>query len=199
MIFTIGRQYGSGGREVGELLAKELGIPFYDKELLLEAAKDSDYTEEIMDSFDEKPVRTLLYSVAMGGVNGWGAQEMPISVKAFLAQLQTIQRLAEENRSCVFVGRCADYALREKKNVVNAFISADEEVRISRIMEYDNVKEDKARSIMHKIDKTRAGYYNYYTEQDWGAAGNYHLTVNSALIGTQGCVDVIKEFASHVE
>ena len=198
VVFTIGREYGSGGRAIGKKLAEELGIPFYDKELLLEAAKDSNYSEEILGTFDEQPMRSMLYSIAMGNVNGIGSTNMPISVQAFLAQLQTVQRLAEENKSCVFVGRCADYALRERDHVISVFVTADRDTRIKNIMEMDEVSSEKAASIMKKIDKNRASYYNYYTEQRWGFAANYDITLNSARIGIDGSVEVIRAYAEKI-
>ncbi len=198
IIFTIGREYGSGGRAVGELLAKDLGIPFYDRELLIEAAKDSSYSEEILRTLDEQPMRSMLYSIAMGTTTSFSGANMPISVQAFLAQLQTIQRLADENGSCVFVGRCADYALRERDNVISAFICADKKKRIANIMRTDNVGEEKAAVIMKKIDKSRSSYYNYYTERRWGAASNYDLCINSSKVSDEACVELIKKYAGIV-
>ncbi|MCR5784741.1 MAG: cytidylate kinase-like family protein [Eubacterium sp.] len=194
IIFTIGRSFGSGGREVGELLAKKLGIPFYDKELLVEAAKESEYTEKIFETFDEQPVKNTLYSMAMGNFPMFG-ETMPISMQANLAQMQTIQKVASENKSCVIVGRCSDFALREYDNIVNVFITADPQIRIERICKRAGVGEKSAAAEMKRIDKARAGYYNYYTENRWGDAKNYDLCLDSGKIGVEGCVSVILAYA----
>ena len=198
VIYTIGRQYGSDGRAVGEALAKQLGIPFYDRELLAEVSKDSAYAVEVLDSFDEKPMRSLLYSMAMGQSGGMMNAEMPLSMQAFLAQLQTIQRLADENGSCVFVGRCADYALRDRTNVVSVFVTSEKEARIKTVMERDGVSEEKAQAMMRRIDKNRASYYNYYTEQRWGTAENYDLCINSARLGVEGTAQYIAQFGEKI-
>ncbi len=194
IVFTIGRSFGSGGKEVGELLAEKLGVPFYDRELLAEAARESEYTEKIFETFDEQPVKNTLYSMAMGNFPMFG-ETMPISMQANLAQMQTIQKVAEENKSCVIVGRCSDFALRERDNVVNVFITADKKARIKRISERMGIDEKAAAAEMKKIDKARASYYNYYTENRWGDAANYNLCLDSGLIGTEGCVSVILAYA----
>lgn len=197
LIITVGRQYGSGGREIGEKLAKLRNVPCYDKELLEEAAKKSGYCEEMFQNYDEKPVSSLLYSMAMGTINTFTNTQIPISVEAFLAQYHTIESIAEEQKSCVFIGRCADYALKEKENVLNVFIHADEESRIERISARNQVTEEKSRTMMHRNDKNRASYYGYYTEQRWGDAKNYHLCLDSAKIGIDGCVDMIQDYAEY--
>ena len=194
LIFTIGRSFGSGGKEVGELLAQKLGVPFFDRELLSEAAKESEYTEKIFETFDEQPVKSTLYSMAMGNFPMFG-ETMPISMQANLAQMQTIQKVAAENKSCVIVGRCSDFALRERDNVVNVFITADRDARIKRISDRAGIDEKAAALEMKKIDKARASYYNYYTENRWGDAQNYNLCLDSGLIGTKGCVSVILAYA----
>ena len=134
-IITIGRQFGSGGKQIGEALAEKMNIPFYDKELLKEAAKNSGICEEIFDSFDEKPTNSFLYSLVMDPYSlGFGSStELPLNHKVFLAAFDTIKNLAEKDGSCVFVGRCADYALRDLDNVVNIFLYADMDDRTARI------------------------------------------------------------------
>ena len=135
-IITIGRQYGSGGRYVAKLLAERLQIPFYDKELLAEAAKDSGICEEVMENYDEKQERKSFFSMFSGfqgrGDNGMYL-EMPLDHRIFLAQFDTIRRIADEG-SCVIVGRCADYVLRDHPNAVNVFIKAPTPDRVSRIV-----------------------------------------------------------------
>lgn len=169
-IYTIGREFGSGGREVGEKLAAKLGIKLYDKELLQQAAKDSGFCEEIFENHDEKPTNSFLYSLVMDtySVSGYSAApflDMPLNHKVFLAQFETIKKIAEKE-SCVIVGRCADYALSDNPDCINIFIHADLDVRIKNVSRNLNITENKARDIINKTDKQRASYYNYYTSKN---------------------------------
>ena len=185
-VITIGREYGSGGRFIGRLVAEKLGIPFYDNELLIEAAKESGLSPSIFESYDEKQDGFL------GGGLGMYSYDMTLSQKVFLAQFDAIKKIAEE-KSCVIVGRCADYVLREHPNVVNVFICAPMEDKIKRAIEYYGIKPEKAASYIVKKDKKRKGYYNFYTDMDWGKASNYDLCINSR-IGIEGCVDTIVDY-----
>ena len=197
VIFTIGRQYGSGGRLIGEKLAKELGIPFYDKELLTLAAKHSGLCEELFKTHDEKPTSSFLYSLVMDtysmGYNTSAYMDMPINHKVFLAQFDAIKKLAEEE-SCVIVGRCADYALADYPNTVSVFICGNEEDKLKALMERHDVTREKAKDIMIKTDKRRSSYYNYYSSKKWGSSRSYDLCINSSVVGYEGAVAVIKEF-----
>ena len=165
-IITIGRQFGSGGREIGEKLAAHFGIKYYDKELLTRTAKESGFCEEMMHTHDERPTNSFLYNLVMDtysfGYNSSSFVDMPISHKVFLAQFDTIKKIASEG-PCVIVGRCADYALSEYQNCLHIFIHADEKSKIKYIMnKYDDIKtEQKAREMMIKKDKQRQSYYNY--------------------------------------
>lgn len=195
-VITIGRQYGSAGKEIGFKLAERLGIKCYDNELLKIAAKESGLCEQIFETHDEKPTQSFLYSLVMDsyslGYNNAGFVDMPISQKVFLAQFDAIKSIAE-NESCVIVGRCADYALEEMNNVLSVFIHADMKKRIERIKERCNVKKDAdARDMIHKTDKKRASYYNYYTSKKWGDASSYDLCINSNKFGVDGTVDLIE-------
>jgi cytidylate kinase len=192
-IITIGRQFGSGGKLIGETLAKKLDIPFYDKELLRHAAKDSGICEEIFDSFDERPTNSFLYTLVMDPYSlGFGsADELPLNHKVFLASFDTIKNIADKDGSCVFVGRCADYALRDRQNVINLFIYADIEDRITRISELRGISENKARDIIKKEDKARASYYNYYTSKKWGDMKSYDICFNTSLYGIEKTADII--------
>ena len=197
LIITIGRQFGSGGREIGIALAKELGIKFYDKEMLKRAAKESGLCEELFESHDEKPTNSFLYSLVMDtyslGFSTGSFSDMPINHKVFLAQFDTIKKIASEE-SCVMVGRCADYALEEFDNVINIFVYADLDKRIEKIANELNVSKQKAKDIVTKNDKRRASYYNYYTNKEWGAANSYDLCINSSKIGIEGTVKAIKDY-----
>ena len=192
-IITIGRQYGSGGREVGRRLASRLEIPYYDKEILSEASKDSGICEELFEDHDEKPTRSFLYSLVTGvqthGNPSTMYMDMPLNHRIFLAQFDTIRRLAG-NGPCVVVGRCADYVLRDEKNVVNVFLKADMEHRIERAIER-GAEPSRAQDIVKRRDKERASYYNYYATTTWGDVNNYDLCLDTGKVGYDGAVDMI--------
>lgn len=197
-IYTIGREFGSGGREVGEKLAAKLGIKLYDKELLQQAAKDSGFCEEIFENHDEKPTNSFLYSLVMDtySVSGYSAApflDMPLNHKVFLAQFETIKKIAEKE-SCVIVGRCADYALSDNPDCINIFIHADLDVRIKNVSKNLNITENKARDIINKTDKQRASYYNYYTSKKWGDSKSYNLSLDAGKLGTDNCAEMILKF-----
>ena len=197
-IYTIGREFGSGGREVGEKLAAKLGIKLYDKELLQQAAKDSGFCEEIFENHDEKPTNSFLYSLVMDtySVSGYSAApflDMPLNHKVFLAQFETIKKIAEKE-SCVIVGRCADYALSDNPDCINIFIHADLDVRIKNVSRNLNITENKARDIINKTDKQRASYYNYYTSKKWGDSKSDNLSLDAGKLGTDNCVEMILKF-----
>ena len=193
MVITIGRQYGSGGREVGRRLASRLEIPYYDKEILSEASKDSGICEELFEDHDEKPTRSFLYSLVTGvqthGNPSTMYMDMPLNHRIFLAQFDTIRRLAG-NGPCVVVGRCADYVLRDEKNVVNVFLKADMELRIERAIER-GAEPSRAQDIVKRRDKERASYYNYYATTTWGDVNNYDLCLDTGKVGYDGAVDMI--------
>ena len=197
-LITISRQYGSGGREVGKRLAELLGVPFYDKELLKVAARESGICVDMFVSYDVKPTTSFLYSLVMDtysmGYNTSAYMDMPINHKIFLAQFDTIKKLADEE-SCVIVGRCADYALADYPNMVSVFISGNEEDKIRQLMERHDISREKAKDIMIKTDKQRSSYYNYYSSKRWGSCKSYNLCINSSVVGYDGAVEIIKEFA----
>ena len=197
-IITIGRQFGSGGKQIGEALAEKMNIPFYDKELLKEAAKNSGICEEIFDSFDEKPTNSFLYSLVMDPYSlGFGSStELPLNHKVFLAAFDTIKNLAEKDGSCVFVGRCADYALRDLDNVVNIFLYADMDDRTARIAKKYNISESKAKDMIKKEDKARASYYNYYTSKRWGEMKGYDICINTSKYGIDKTIDLLYDIVT---
>ena len=197
-IYTIGREFGSGGKAVGEKLAERLGIKLYDKELLQQAAKDSGFCEEIFENHDEKPTNSFLYSLVMDtySVSGYSAApffDMPLNHKVFLAQFETIKKIAE-TESCVIVGRCADYALADNPDCINIFIHADMDIRVRNICKSLNVTENKARDIINKTDKQRASYYNYYTSKKWGDSKSYNLSLDAGKLGIDNCVEMILKY-----
>ena len=198
-IYTIGREFGSGGREVGEKLAAKLGIKLYDKELLQQAAKDSGFCEEIFENHDEKPTNSFLYSLVMDtySVSGYSAApflDMPLNHKVFLAQFETIKKIAEKE-SCVIVGKCADYVLKGRKNVVSIYIEAPRAFCLERTMQRMKLSSDVAAATIENTDKYRADYYKYYTKGNyWTNPVNYDMTLNSEKVGIAGCVKMIEEY-----
>ena len=202
MIITIGRQFGSGGREIGIKLAKDLEIGFYDKEMLERASKDSGICKELFETHDEKPTSSFLYSLVMDtysmGYSSSTYTDMPLNHKVFLAQFEAIKKIAEEG-PCVLVGRCADYALESYDNVLNVFIHADLESRIRRVARDTDSTDAKAKDLIIKQDKKRASYYNYYTNKKWGDVESYDLSLNSAKLGIDGTVEAIKDVLARCE
>lgn len=197
IIITIDRQYGSGGRYIGEQLAKELGIPFYNEEITEMAAEQSGMSKDVFEKVDETAASSLLYSVVTGaymfGNHVTTALDLPINDKLFIAQTDVIKKIAAEG-SCVIVGRCADYILRDDKDLVSLFIYADKKVRMKRAVEKYGLAEDKVESIINKKDKKRGSYYNYYAGEKWGNSVNYNLCIDSGIVGTEGSKAVIKAF-----
>lgn len=196
-IITIGRQYGSAGREIGYKIAEDFGIKLYDKEMLARAAKESGICEEIFETHDEKPTNSFLYSLVMDtysmGYAGNTYNDMPINHKVFLAQFDTIKKIADEG-PCILVGRCADYALENYDNMVSVFIHADMDARISRISRIYDLPANKAKDRIIKADKKRASYYNYYTNKRWGDADSYELCLNSSKLGIEGTAKAIEQY-----
>lgn len=194
LVITIGRQCGSGGRRIGKLVAEKLGVKCYDKELLALASKNSGLCQELFETHDEKPTSSFLYSLVMDtysvGYTNSAYMDMPLNHKVFLAQFDTIKKLADEE-SCVIVGRCADYALAEYPNVTSVFITGNDADKIAYLKELYHVDDAKAKDIMVKTDKKRASYYNYYSSKKWGDSRSYDLCVNSSSLGVEGTVDII--------
>ena len=197
-IYTIGREFGSAGYEVGRLLAERLGVKLYDKNLLAQAAKDSGFCEEIFENHDEKPTNSFLYSLVMDTYSGGNYSsapflDMPLNHKVFLAQFDAIKKLAERE-SCVIVGRCADYALEDNPYAVSVFIKASLDERVQRIKRIYELNDSKAADLIQKTDKRRASYYNYYSSKKWGEAKSYNLCIDSGLVGVDGAIDMILKF-----
>lgn len=196
-IITIGRQFGSGGKEIAEKIGKSLQIPVYDKEMLAVAAKDSGICQELFESHDEKPTNSFLYSLVMDtysmGYSPNAYMDMPINHKVFLAQFDAIKKLANKG-PCVLVGRCADYALDSYDNCLSVFIHANLDARIRRIARMYDLTDAKAKDMILKTDKKRATYYNYYTNKKWGAAESYELCLDSSKLGIEGTTEAILSF-----
>lgn len=192
-IITIGRQYGSGGHELGRKLAARLGVPFYDRELLTEAATRSDLTKEMIESLDEQPTSSFLYSLSVGAYGFGGDVSLPLGNRVFLAMTEAIRAVAEKG-SCVIVGRCAEYVLSKEDSLVRVFVRADREARVARLMQHFGVSEKEAVNMMVKTDKKRASYHDFYSDDKWGAATSYDLVVNSGLLGIDQSVEMIAHY-----
>lgn len=197
-VITIGRQLGSGGRIIGEKLAAQLGISFYDKELIQIASQESGLGKEYFEQADEKKGFSIFGGLF--GLRGTMADE-PFSTyylnneTLFKIQSDVIRKLADKG-SCLFVGRCADYVLTENPRCLNIFVSADMNDRIKQIAELQKMTTEKAKDYIEKTDKKRAGYYNYFSNKVWGVADSYHLCVNSSVLGIDETVNLIRLFAS---
>lgn len=197
-IITITRQFGSGGHDIGKSLADRLGIPFYDKELISLAAKESGICPEVFEAVDEKATNSLLYSLSVGLYNfnsGFSSSinETPVNDRLYILQHRIIKELADKE-NFVVVGRCADYILKEKSNVVNVFVYADLEKRVNRAIERNDIEIDRAKQAVIKADKNRANYYSFYSGKKWGQPENYDLCINSTNISTEQAVDLILSY-----
>lgn len=194
-IITIGREYGSAGREIGYKVADYFGIKLYDKEMLARAAKESGICQELFETHDEKPTGSFLYSLVMDtyslGYSAGSYADMPINHKVFLAQFDTIKKIASEG-PCILVGRCADYALEDFDNVLSVFIHADMNARIRRIARIYDLTDAKAKERIVKTDKQRASYYNYYSNKKWSDADSYNICLDSSVLGIDGTAEAIE-------
>lgn len=197
LIITIGRECGSGGRNIGKKLAEEMGVKCYDKELLTRAAKESGLCRELFETHDEKPTNSFLYSLVMDtyslGYTNSAHMDMPINHKIFLAQFDTIKKLASEE-SCVIIGRCADYVLDGTEGLIRVFLYADIKVREERVRERNLYADKDVLKNIHRIDRERRDYNRYYAGRDWEKPENYDLLINTTQIGVDGSVQLIKDY-----
>lgn len=187
---SFGRQYGSGGREIGKKLAAKLGIPCHDKAIVERTAKEKGYCEDIIKQFDETHSRSLLFSIAMNSYGSWYANNdyKPLQASVREAQVNIIRELAKT--PCVIIGRAADSILADM-DPVNIFILADDTIRIKRIMQRRNFSEKEASEAIASADKERAQFYRHYSDKRWGYASNYHLTIDSGILGIENTVDFL--------
>ena len=195
-VINIGRSLGSGGRAIGRLLQKELNIAYYDREILNLAAKESGLCAEVFEHADEKNrfLRTLGNMIPfIGGSESFYPGELS-EENLFRIQADAIRKAAADH-SCIFIGRGADYVLREFPRCVNVFVTADMKDRIQALCQHENVNEQKARERIEQVDKERARFYNFFTSGTWGAAATYDLCINSSILGMEGSADFIIQFA----
>lgn len=192
-IITIGREYGSGGRYIGEQLAKALNIPCYDEKLMDMVAKESGFALDYVEEKAERITGSLLFNIASSlsyASNVFAGNGMSLQDEIYFIQNRIIKELAEKE-PCVIVGRSADYVLRERDDCLHVFIHADEKSKLERATRYFDLDAKDAPAAMKKRDKARANHYKYYTDKEWGMASNYDLCLNSGLLGVEGCVNVI--------
>ena len=191
-VITIGRQLGAGGRQLAEELGRRLGVPVYNREIIDEAAKQSGLAAELFEKADEHESNlTPLGS----GIWGFGSMTSPGYINndtLFGIQSQTIESLADRS-SCIIVGRCADYVLRERERVLSVFVTASLEERVARLCSSCDKDEKECRNWIATTERRRSSYYNYYSFKTWGVAESYDLCLNSSKLGIEGCADVVLE------
>lgn len=201
-IVTIARQYGSGGRAVGQKLAELAGYKFYDNNLITLAAQKSGLSTDALNNVDEKAANSLLYTLALGSsIYNHGIQQVnvPINDKLFVVQSEIIKELANVNEGAVVVGRCADYVLAGRPNLVRVYICADFDVRVKNVMEKHELTQAQAKDLIVKTDKRRANYYSYYTGEKWGKADKYDLVVATDRIGCDVAAELIFDYIQKLD
>jgi len=193
-VITISRMFGSGGRTIGKAVAQRLGIPYYDKELVDAVAKESGFSHEFIEEIGEyaSVTSSFLFNIAVSSHPMGLIDTMSVSDKLYVCQTNVIRDLASKG-PCVIVGRCADYALKDRDDVINLFITAPLENRIKRVAARNDISENEAKDRIKKTDKSRASYYNYYSAKDWGDAKSYDLCIDSSLLGIEGTVELLKD------
>lgn len=193
MVITIGRQHGSSGREIARRLAEELNIKCYDKEIVDEAAANSKFSRELINAYDEKRMSAFLLHAGGYGLN----ENFRLNMQVVAAQFDTMRALANAG-DCIFVGRCADYILRDRKDLVRVFILGDMDSRLKCLEKRQGLDEVTAKRTIKEVDKDRSSFYKYYSEQTWGDAQNYDICINSSRLGVEGSVEVIKAYIKSV-
>lgn len=186
-VIVISRQFGSGGRTIGRETAKKLGIPCYDHEIIERVAKNCGFTEDYISDYGEYAKHKTWLGAALDGGNRF--EGMSNQDKIWVEQRKVVLELAES--PCVIVGRCADYILKDRDDVLKVFIHADDKSRAERVVKLYGEKSDKPEKRLKDKDKRRAAYYKNYTETEWGVASNYHIALDSGKLGIDKCVDIL--------
>lgn len=189
MIITIGRQHGSSGREIARLLAEKLNYKCYDKEIVDEAANHSDFSRDLIDAFDEKRMSAFILHAGGYGLN----ENFRLNMQVVSAQFKAMRNIAEKG-NCIFVGRCADYILRDHDDLISVFILGDMDERLKCLERRQGLDEVEARKKIKEVDKDRSSFYRYYSDQTWGDAQNYDMCINSSKLGVEGTVQVILDY-----
>ncbi|MGN1136040.1 MAG: AAA family ATPase [Oscillospiraceae bacterium] len=195
-IITIGRKFGSGGRVIGKLVAEKLNIPFFDKEIMIEAAKKSGLCDKFVESIDERPTNSLLYSLVMNGQTALYSYSKPIELVAYEAQFEAV-RSAAAGGSCVIVGRGADYILSDDYDVFSVFITASDKYRSANVAKREGISEKEAMQKVRRLDKSRAAFYNCLSDKRWGSADTYDLCFNSEQLSEEDAAELIIKFLEH--
>ena len=189
MIITIGRQHGSSGREIARLLAEKLNYKCYDKEIVDEAANHSDFSRDLIDAVDEKRMSAFILHAGGYGLN----ENFRLNMQVVSAQFDAMRNIADKG-NCIFVGRCADYILRDHDNLVSVFILGDMDERLKCLERRQGLDEAEAKKKIKEVDKDRSSFYRYYSDQTWGDAQNYDMCINSSKLGVEGTVQVILDY-----
>ena len=196
-IITISREFCSGGQRVAAKLSADLGVKMYDEDLLSKASEESGISKELFESHDEKPTNSFLYSLVMDTYSfnyaGNAYSDMPINQQIFLAQFETIKKIAAKE-SCVILGRCADYALEEMEECTTVFLCAEYEDRLAFAADHFGLTTHQAKERIKKEDKSRSSYYNFYTDKKWGSASGYDLCLNTSALGIDGTAEMIEAY-----
>ena len=195
-VITISRQFGTGGRTIGKAVAKRLGIPYYDKELVDAVAKESGFSHEFIEEIGEyaSVTSSFLFNIAVSAHPMGLVDSMSVSDKLYVCQTNVIKDLAEKG-PCVIVGRCSDYILKDRPNTLHIFIHADMEFRKARIVErYGETNQSPEKRLKDK-DSKRKVYYKHYTNRNWGEADNYDICLDAGALGIDKCVDIICDVA----
>lgn len=193
-IITLGRQFGSGGAEIGRALAEKIGAKCYDKEILLEAARQSGICESVAEQFDEEGQQSFYYSLVTNGQISHNSNYQPINVKLHNELFQLIRTIADKDESVVFIGRCADYILEDREELLKVYINANLDYRVNRISKKYKMSETDAYKLIQRRDMQREAYYNYYTNKKWTDVSGYDLAINSADLGVDGAIDMIMKY-----
>lgn len=194
LVITISREFGSGGREIGEKAAKELGIPFYDRAIILKAAENSGLSEDFIETEEQRVTNSMLFNLSTGGMASQNFQFM--SDQIYIAQSRAIREYADEG-SCVIVGRCADFILRDDVKCLNLFIHADKYFKLNRIMHKYALDQSAAEKMIKESDKKRSRHYRFYTSMEWGNKENYDICINSGKLGIENAVKLIVDAAQN--
>ncbi len=192
-IITISRECGTGGHIIGEKLAKKLGVDFYDREIIEQTAKKSGFTNDFVEEQGDRITNSILFNIANSLTYAnqvFAGNGVSLADKVFFVQCDVIKELAAKG-PCVFVGRCADYVLKDREDCINVFVHGKKEDKIKHYMETNQCSAKEAESAIKKRDKSRANFYRYYTDSEWGVVGNYDITLDSASIGIDQCVDIL--------
>lgn len=194
-LVTISREFGSGGRIIGKLLAEILKVPFYDREIIEMAAKESGFSRELMEEAELKAKNSFAYrlSSAINLSDGVGANMLSVNDRLFMAQFQVIREIGEKGEG-VIVGRCADYVLKDFPGITNAFVYGEHKDRVNRAVEKYGIDRDNADNIIDSYDKARENYYNYHTCRKWGDYRNYNLSIDSSYISEEEAASLIADY-----